>query len=42
MDFLVSLFVGFIGLIVVGSAAFIGLSFYVGWSGYTHIKQDED
>jgi hypothetical protein len=42
MDLAVSLFIGFVALIAVGSAAFIGLSFYVGWTGYTHIKQDED
>jgi hypothetical protein len=36
MDFFVSLFVGFIGLIVIGSLAFIGLAAYVGWTGYNH------
>ena len=41
MDFFVSLFVGLIGLIVIGSLAFIGLAAYVGWTGYTHKNQDD-
>jgi hypothetical protein len=42
MDIAVFLFMGFIGMILVGSVAFIGLSFYVGWTGYTNSKVDED
>jgi hypothetical protein len=42
MDIAVFLFMGLIGLILVGSVAFIGLSLYVGWTGYTHTKQDKD
>jgi hypothetical protein len=40
MDIAVSLFIGFIGLIVIGSLAFIGLAAYVDWTGYTHKNQD--
>lgn len=36
MDVAVSIFIGFVGLIFIGSVAFIGLSFYVGWSGYSN------
>jgi hypothetical protein len=42
MDIAVFLFMGLIGLILVGSVAFIGLSLYVGWTGYTHVREDED
>ena len=35
MDIVVALVIGFIGLIVIGSLAFIGLAAYVGWTGYT-------
>ena len=34
MDVIVFLFIGLLALILVGSVAFIGLSFYVGWTGY--------
>jgi hypothetical protein len=42
MDIAAFLFMGFFALIAIGSVAFIGLSFYVGWSGYTHFREDED
>jgi hypothetical protein len=42
MDVAVFLFMGLIGLILVGSVAFIGLSLHVGWTGYTLAREDED
>jgi hypothetical protein len=42
MDASFFLFIVFLALIVIGSVAFIGLSFYVGWTGYTHASNDED
>ena len=42
MDIAAFLFMGFFELIAIGSLAFIGLSFYVGWTGYTHVRDDED
>jgi hypothetical protein len=42
MDLIFNLFMGLLGLILIGSVAFIGLSFYVGWTGYTHVKDEEN
>jgi hypothetical protein len=42
MDAFFFLFMAFLALIAIGSVAFIGLSFYVGWTGYTHARNDED
>jgi hypothetical protein len=42
MDLAVFLFVGFFALIAIVSVAFVGLSFYVGWTGYTHKDRDEN
>jgi hypothetical protein len=42
MEIAVFLVAVFFGFILVGAAAFICLAAYVGWTGYTHVKQDED